>query len=59
MKKRLHSFRAIKYLFLFLITLGFYTTVEAQDPRFSQFYAAPMHLNPALTGVLTGVGERL
>lgn len=25
-------------------------TVTAQDPQFSQFYAAPLYLNPALTG---------
>src|SRR6187431_3402392 len=24
--------------------------VTAQDPQFSQFYAAPLYLNPALTG---------
>ena len=28
--------------------------VEAQDPQFSQFYAAPLYLNPALTG---GTGQ--
>jgi len=27
------------------------TTVQAQDPNFSQFYAAPLYLNPALAGV--------
>ena len=27
---------------------------RAQDPRFVQFYAAPMHLNPAMTGVFEG-----
>jgi len=26
-------------------------TVKAQDPQFTQFYAAPMYLNPAFTGV--------
>jgi type IX secretion system PorP/SprF family membrane protein len=25
-------------------------TVQAQDPQFSQFYAAPLYLNPAFTG---------
>lgn len=25
--------------------------VKAQDPQFSQFYAAPLYLNPALTGI--------
>jgi type IX secretion system PorP/SprF family membrane protein len=32
-----------------LVGLGF-TVVKAQDPIFSQFYATPMQLNPALTG---------
>ncbi|MFT5832497.1 MAG: type IX secretion system PorP/SprF family membrane protein [Cognaticolwellia sp.] len=32
-----------------LIGLSF-TAVKAQDPIFSQFYATPMQLNPALTG---------
>lgn len=27
---------------------------EAQDPRFTQFYAAPSQLNPAMTGVFEG-----
>lgn len=29
-------------------------TVEAQDVQFSQFYAAPLQLNPALTGTFDG-----
>jgi type IX secretion system PorP/SprF family membrane protein len=33
--------------FLILLTLG---TVTAQDPQFSQFYAAPLYLNPAFAG---------
>lgn len=28
--------------------------VNAQDPHFSQFYMAPLHLNPAMTGVFEG-----
>lgn len=30
---------------------GFFPKLQAQDPVFSQFYAAPLQLNPALTGV--------
>ena len=33
--------------FIFCI---FYQTVSAQDPQFSQFYAAPLYLNPAFAG---------
>ena len=29
-------------------------SLDAQDPRFSQFYQGPLHLNPALTGVFNG-----
>ncbi|MCW5898130.1 MAG: type IX secretion system membrane protein PorP/SprF [Flavobacteriales bacterium] len=31
-------------------TLAMMWSVSAQDPQFSQFYAAPQYLNPALTG---------
>ena len=27
--------------------------MKAQDPQFTQFYASPMYLNPAFTGVTT------
>lgn len=37
-----------------LMQLMFTAESEAQDPRFSQFYAAPLHLNPAMTGVFEG-----
>lgn len=30
------------------------TDVQAQDPRFSQYYASPLTLNPATTGVFPG-----
>ncbi|MEP6584519.1 MAG: PorP/SprF family type IX secretion system membrane protein [Ginsengibacter sp.] len=38
--------------FLLLVSLGFY--VNAQDPHFSQFFASPLTLNPALTGKFDG-----
>jgi type IX secretion system PorP/SprF family membrane protein len=40
-----------------LITLFFLsclTHIQAQDPRFSQYYASPWNLNPAMTGVFNG-----
>jgi len=30
------------------------STLKAQDPHFSQFYSAPVQMNPALTGVFSG-----
>ncbi|WP_323755538.1 type IX secretion system membrane protein PorP/SprF [Roseivirga sp.] len=37
-------------LTLCLISLFWSEKVQAQDPQFSQFYASPMYLNPALVG---------
>ncbi len=33
-----------------VLMLGFEGAVTAQDPQFSQFYAAPLYLNPAMAG---------
>ncbi len=42
-------------LFLFLLGCVFQaTTVSAQDARLSQFYAAPLQVNPAMIGVFDG-----
>jgi len=41
------NFRLFFYLFSFFL-LG--NSAFAQDPQFSQFYAAPLYLNPAFTG---------
>jgi type IX secretion system PorP/SprF family membrane protein len=35
---------------LLLFFLGMGMVVQAQDPQFSQYYAAPLYLNPAFTG---------
>lgn len=37
-------------LILSVLMLGLEGSVTAQDPQFSQFYAAPLYLNPALAG---------
>lgn len=40
-----------KVLFVFVAALGlFLEDAKAQDPQFSQFYAAPLYINPAFTG---------
>lgn len=41
------------YLLSFLICLTF-AKVNAQDIHFSQYYASPLTLNPALTGLING-----
>ena len=44
--------RAIFFSFVFLLGLTF--TANSQDPFFSQSYAAPLTINPALTGSFNG-----
>ncbi len=39
-------------LFIVLVCCGI--SLHAQDPHYSQFYAAPQYLNPAMTGVFQG-----
>ena len=36
---------------LVLFTFGIQNNVQAQDPQFSQYYAAPLYLNPGLVGI--------
>src|SRR5438105_3356061 len=40
---------------LCLLLIGCLFSAKAQDPNFSQFFASPLTLNPALTGKLDGV----
>ena len=40
-----------KLYFLLVFTLGLLIESRAQDPQFSQFYAAPLYLNPGFTGI--------
>ena len=48
----------IKYFFSFLLIFVVFIVenANAQDPQFSQFYAAPLYLNPALAGA-TGMAR--
>jgi type IX secretion system PorP/SprF family membrane protein len=41
-----------RLLIALIAVLGFITTAKAQDPQLSQYYAAPLYLNPAFTGNL-------
>jgi type IX secretion system PorP/SprF family membrane protein len=47
--------RAALALALLFTALLFSTGLKAQDPGFSQFFASPLTLNPALTGKFNGV----
>ncbi len=42
------------FFLFFLLLLPALSQVRAQDPHYVQFYAAPLHYNPALTGVHEG-----
>ena len=46
------NFKAVIFIFLFSILAS--DLVNAQDKHFTQFYAAPLTLNPALTGSMPG-----
>lgn len=46
LKYRLHIAAFVLFSQLFSVN-----TLVAQDPQFSQYYAAPMYLNPGLTGI--------
>nr|MDQ3393271.1 PorP/SprF family type IX secretion system membrane protein [Bacteroidota bacterium] len=49
---RVHSRIFYKISFILITWNGFSTTsLFSQDPKFSQYYAAPLYLNPALNGL--------
>ncbi|MEM7297033.1 MAG: type IX secretion system membrane protein PorP/SprF, partial [Bacteroidota bacterium] len=44
----------VRKVFLLLVLVGVLVqenTLQAQDPQFSQYYAAPLYLNPGLVGI--------
>ncbi len=43
-----------KIIFSLLVSVALTTVIKAQDPNFSQFFASPLTLNPALTGKFDG-----
>lgn len=43
-----------KFVLLLVCTLALSVRLSAQDKHFTQFYASPLTLNPALTGVFEG-----
>ena len=54
MLNKFHLFiKAIPIIIVFFTTI-FTSTTQAQDPHFTQYYAAPMLMNPALTGFFNG-----
>ncbi|QCK16029.1 PorP/SprF family type IX secretion system membrane protein [Mangrovivirga cuniculi] len=44
----------LKQLFFSILVLGSLLNANAQDPQLSQFYAAPLYLNPGFTGTSEG-----
>ena len=43
--------KAISYLIVIVLTGMVSFSLYGQDPQFSQYYAAPLYLNPGLTGI--------
>ena len=43
-----------QYVLFSILFLSFWAKIQAQDPRFAQFYASPLHVNPAMAGVTSG-----
>lgn len=50
MSIKLHSKKISSLILLLAIMLGQLVEVRAQDPEFTQFYANPLYLNPAMAG---------
>lgn len=44
----------MKQFYIFILAIFFLVDLSAQDKHFSQFYASPLTLNPALTGAYNG-----
>ena len=44
-----------RILSTFIVVVVLASALNAQDPNFSQFFASPLTLNPALTGKFDGV----
>ena len=40
--------------FIVIVVFAFLIDLQAQDPLFNQYYNAPLHTNPALTGAFNG-----
>jgi len=43
-----------RFLLIAFLMCGIFFRAQSQDPEFSQFDAAPLHLNPALAGISQG-----
>lgn len=48
------NFNLYKLVFAFSVVLCLSKSMYAQDPHFSQYYASPLNLNPALVGSYSG-----
>lgn len=50
----INDMKGLKTIVCSLLFLGIFLSASGQDARFSQFYTAPLHTNPAFTGVFPG-----
>lgn len=51
MNRFICMFKKTFFIVALLGALALENTVQAQDPQFSQYYAAPLYLNPGLVGI--------
>ena len=50
----IHFIKKLLFAAMLFVSCISFTKLKAQDPHFSQFYASPLLLNPALTGAFPG-----
>ena len=55
--KREIEMRKFKTAIFFTVSLATAFQAQAQDPEFTQFYAAPIYTNPAMAGTAAPVGH--
>ena len=49
----------VRFVLLLAALFSVFTGLQAQDPQYSQFYAAPLYLNPAFAGSALGTRATL
>jgi hypothetical protein len=53
--KTKHSFRTLaQFMAFFLILMGVSSAIHGQAVEMSQYWSAPLHVNPALAGISYG-----
>lgn len=53
-KRKHHHHKIMRWILLYIICFVSSLSLNSQDMHFSEFYASPVNLNPALTGLFDG-----